>query len=279
MEALRSSGPSQVITVYPPTLRLRGAALQSPDNVQPSELPTLEGRVTGKKPLLFSAALTVLLKELQGSPLLSEEERVFASEWQRDFEGEFSGYIERKDKEKDEEVSLAICMLLCTVVQPAMDRTEKGGPSEGILAKFEDRLIRLLETTVPENETADNFLESYENLSEQRKLMFEQMDIINRIVQEKIDQFYNKANEHNQVLSQRFVELQGRLREINKDQLLKMGQIHNSLEDHAIKVAAFFAELSKLDHAFQRMDEKIKQLTNSTLKTLEESKGVLGRIK
>ena len=262
------------------TLRLQGAN-EAASTPSPEPAP-LKKRASVIAPPLFFAKLTALLQNLHASPLISEEEKDLVAEWQSDFVREFHGYVKGRDKEKDEEVSLALCMLLCTVIQPAMDRTEKGSASEVILAVFEAFLKRLLQMTVPENEPADLFLKSYENISYKRKLMFEQLDIIDLIIeefQEKIDRLYTRANEHNQILSEKNTELQGRLKQIKSHHVLKIGRIHASLEDHVIKVEAFSQELDKLHLDIQQMDVRMKRITETTIRSLEEYKAALRRIK
>lgn len=233
-------------------------------------LPTLRLRLIPE--LRLAERLDSFLEQLQASPLFDQE---LIKEWRADFNHEFPSIAEGEN----EDLSLAFCMLLCSVIDPAMDETIKGSKNEAEIKAFEETLCSLLEKTVPRGESVDQFIATYETFIEQRELMYEQLEVIDSIVQEKMDQFCGSANAINGELQAKYQKLKERLRQINQLQMREMGKIHKEVEGEAASVNSLIEEFDRLACHLQRLDGRLEGVRVTLIEASEQCKQSLMRLK
>lgn len=216
--------------------------------------------------------LNRFLDELQASPLIDREA---LQEWRDDFDREFSHLVDGEN----EEVALALCVLLCQVIDPAMDATDKGSQEEQQIQNFEETLHALLKTTVPRRESVDQFITTYEAFFEQRELLNEQLEVIETIFQEKMEQLCASANDINGELQAKYQQLKGRLREINQHQMKEMTKTLANVEAQAIAVNNLIEEFYRLSSHLQSMDARLEGIKATLIQAAEECKQTLTRLR
>ena len=186
------------------------------------------------------------------------------ADWKAGFNETFPGY----PGGRNEEVGLALCLLLCTTILPAIDRTEPDSVLEGLLMSYEGELMRLLEKAV--GDRGSELRGRFEEMACGRERLAKQLACVHRLVDETISDLYTRANGTNQRLAASYTELRGRLVTLNEDQLLAIGQIQVNLDAQAEQADRYLHELARINAELQRLDQRIVTLTNTTLILMEE---------
>lgn len=248
---------------------------QQPAAAPPSATPMPARRVTAATPQSLMQRLNRLLTRMQASQAFSLEQHAAIAKWIREFSGGWSQDLQGRD----EEVSLALCWLLCRVIQPAIDTVKEDDPKELELLKFEQGLRNLLATTVSERETVEAFIGDYQEFIRQKDLMDAKLDIILSVFQDAMNRLYSTAQQLNNDLVGRVQRLEERLTQANTERKQAVRQVHASLEDLASRVQALFSEYDELVKALQIQEERTQRLNASFLSILEECKNSLGKLK
>lgn len=216
--------------------------------------------------------LNRFLDTLQASPLIDGE---ILAAWRKDFEREFLHIVVGEN----EDVSLALCMLLCSIIDPAIDATDKDSPEEAHLLAFEKTLRTLLEKLVPRGESVDQFIASYETFLDQRARMYEQLEAIEKIFQEKMKELCGSANAYNEELQAKYQNLKARLRQINQMQMHEMIKIRAELEGEAALVNGLTEAFDQLTCHLQGLDTRLESVRVALIQASEQCKQSLMRIK
>lgn len=139
-------------------------------------------------------------------------EKLKAYEWLQNFKTEFPTYTHGRN----EDISLALCLLLVEVIEPAIDSTKEESLEEKALFECEDELRKILEETLPEGEKLDNFLSEFNLFNDEKKEIFAQISIADRVMKVALDRFYQQADKAHDDFFNRVNALRNRIKEHNK---------------------------------------------------------------
>lgn len=139
-------------------------------------------------------------------------EKLKAYEWLQNFKTEFPNY----KNGRSEDISLALCLLLVEVIEPAIDSTKEESLEEKALFEYEDELRKILEETIPQGEKVDNFLSEFNLFNDEKKEIFAQISIADRVMQVALDKFYQQVDKAHDDFFNRVNALRNRIKEHNK---------------------------------------------------------------
>jgi len=170
-----------------------------------------------------------------------------------------SGFMEQNpaNKEEHEWISLQFCYLLHTIIEPTL-AAEKDTNNQLKLEEFHTKVMQFLQETVPPQETADQFLETFRRFAAERKVEKQRWVAISQNSAETMRQAAELANKIQAKMITQFEELKTRLKAIN---------------DSRRTVSA------ELKDILQELEERIKKINGAMMQITKEQSRIADRMK
>jgi hypothetical protein len=140
-----------------------------------------------------------------------------------------------QNKNEHERISLLFCFLICDVLRPLLIQ-ETNRKKQIVLEKYEGDLIILLKETVPEGETVDAFIDSYERFSVDEEMDRALLEKITECFNNAIKRAYNSANVVDTEIVTTFESLKTRIREINRKRQTMTQELQGTLDELSVRV-------------------------------------------
>jgi hypothetical protein len=200
--------------------------------------------------------------ELLHSPLFLQETQDKIRQWH-------AQYLTLSDQE---ELSMALCYLLCQLIRPLMIEPNCPEANLEALFHFEDQIRALIALNLPPSENIDAFIDSFETHVHEKESMDSHLDRIERCYDDAIAQLYKEANAFNERTEQTFNQLRERIVQINLRRDMLSNQMKEKLDQLKDKVDRLNKLLETASKELEKMDRNSAIYQQNYQKLIDQSK-------
>lgn len=220
--------------------------------------------------------VTALMECMQASHVFTPQEETRFNQWKEQLLPKLLTALQTA-KEGDD-ASLALCMLLVLLVIPAQLREEDYANLDALEA-FENEIKSLLDLTVPDGQTAKQYLDKITPLTMKAVIVLKILKVIKNYFANERSQRYESANEKSDLIVSKFEELRDRIRLLTRNDQASIDKIKRELtrvtgiiDEEQKKLQAHAAAASGIADRMEASQRVFKQLSNECYQALQQVK-------